>query len=119
MVVRTYAPVGKTPIRKENLTRDHLSAMSGITLDGKLYMMEQQRAFKGEDVVRFLKHLMRQIPGKLLIIWDGSPIHRGRAVKDFLASGAASGVRLEQLPGYAPDLKTPTRESGSTSSAWS
>jgi hypothetical protein len=24
-------------------------------------MTEQERAFKGEDVVRFLKHLMRQI----------------------------------------------------------
>jgi hypothetical protein len=59
-VVRTYAPVGKTPVLKENLTRDHLSAMSGITLDGKLYMIEQDRAFKGEDVVRFLKHLIRQ-----------------------------------------------------------
>jgi hypothetical protein len=33
MVVRSYAPVGKTPILKENLTRDHLSAMSGITLE--------------------------------------------------------------------------------------
>ena len=104
MVVRTYAPVGKTPILKENLTRDHLSAMSAITLDGKLFMIEQDRAFKGEDAVRFLKHLMRQIPGKLLVVWDGSPIHRGRAVKDFLAGGAASRVRLEQLPGYAPDL---------------
>ena len=105
MVVRTYAPVGKTPILKEKLTRDHLSAMSAITLDGKLYMIEQERAFKGEDAVRFLKHLMRQIPGKLLIIWDGSPIHRGQAVKDFLASGAARRRgQLEQLPGYAPDL---------------
>jgi hypothetical protein len=46
MVVRTYAPVGKTPILKENLTRDHLSAMSAITLEGKLYMTEQERAFK-------------------------------------------------------------------------
>ena len=78
MVVRTYAPVGETPILKENLTRDHLSAMSAITLEGKLYMIEQERAFKGEDVVRFLKHLMRQIPGKLLVIWDGSPIHRAK-----------------------------------------
>jgi len=104
MVVRTYAPVGKTPILREHLSRDHLSAMSGITLEGKLYMVEQERAFKGEDVVRFLKHLMRQIPGKLLVIWDGSPIHRGQAVKDFLAGGAASRVRVEQLPGYAPDL---------------
>jgi transposase len=104
MLVRTYAPVGKTPILKEKLTRDHLSAMSGITLDGKLYMIEQERAFKGEDVVRFLKHLLRQIPGKLLVVWDGSPIHRGGAVKDFLASGASSRLQLEQLPGYAPDL---------------
>ena len=45
MVVRTYAPVGKTPILKENLSRDHLSAMSAITLEGKLYMLEQERAF--------------------------------------------------------------------------
>ena len=104
MVGRTYAPIGQTPILKENLTRDHLSAMSAITLDGKLYMMDQERAFKGEDVVRFLKHLMRQIPGKLLVIWDGSPMHRGGAVKDFLSSGAARRVQLEQLPGYAPDL---------------
>jgi hypothetical protein len=49
MVVRTYAPVGKRPILEENLTRDHLSAMSAITLDGKFYMIEQERSFKGED----------------------------------------------------------------------
>ena len=60
-VVRTYAPVGKTPILHENLTRDHISAMSAITLEGKLYMIEQERSFKAEDAVRFLKHLMRQI----------------------------------------------------------
>jgi transposase len=104
MVVRTYAPVGKTPILREYLTRDHLSAMSGITLEGKLYMVEQERAFKGEDVVRFLKHLMRQITGKLLVIWDGSPIHRGQAVKDFLARGTARRLQLEQLPASAPEL---------------
>ena len=104
-VVRTYAPVGQTPILREKLTRDHLSAMSGITLKGKLLMLEQERAFKGEDVVRFLKHaLLRQIPGKLLIVWDGSSIHRSEAVKEFLKGGAAERIRLEQLPGYAPDL---------------
>ena len=103
-VVRTYAPVGHTPLLQEELSRDHLSAISAISLDGKLYMMEQERAFKAEDVVRFLKHLLRQIPGKLLLIWDGSPIHRGRAVKDYLSGGASRRLKLEQLPGYAPDL---------------
>lgn len=42
-VVRTYAPVGQTPVLREELSRDHLLAMSGITLEGKLLMMEQER----------------------------------------------------------------------------
>ena len=70
-VVRTYyAPVGQTPVLyEERLSRDHLWAMSGITLEGKLLMMEQERAFKGPaDVVRFVEHALRQIPGKLLVI---------------------------------------------------
>jgi transposase len=29
---------------------------------------------------------------------------RSKAVKDFLSSGAASRLKLEQLPGYAPEL---------------
>jgi transposase len=103
-VVRTYAPIGQTPVLHEQLSRDHLSVISGISLEGKLYMMEQERSFKSQDIVRFLRHLLRQIEGKLLVVWDGSPIHRGQAVKDFLASGASSRLQLEQLPGYAPDL---------------
>jgi transposase len=104
MVVRTYAPIGQTPVLHEELSRDHLSAISGITLEGKLLMMEQERSFKGPDVVRFLRHALRRISGKLLVIWDGSPIHRSRAVKNFLSDGAAARLQLEQLPGYAPEL---------------
>jgi hypothetical protein len=118
-VVRTYAPVGKTPILEENLTRDHLSAMSGITLEGKLYMVEQERAFKGEDAVRFLKHLMRQITGKLLVIWDGSPIHRARAVsRPFWRAGRPGGLNSSNYPATHL-ISIPTRVYGSTSSVWS
>ena len=66
--MRTYAPVGQTPISHEHLTRDHLSVISAITMEGKLLTMEQERAFKSPDVVCFLRHLLRQVPGKLLII---------------------------------------------------
>ena len=55
-------------------------------------------------MVCFLKHLWSQLGGRLLVIWDGIPIHRDQAVKAFLASGAAEQLHLEQLPGYAPDL---------------
>ena len=103
-VGRTYAPVGETPGLAVKLTHDHLSAISGITPEGDLYMMVQEQAYKSPDVVRFLEHLQRHIPGKLLILWDGSPIHRSQVIKEYLGSGAAARIHLEQLPGYAPEL---------------
>jgi transposase len=104
MVVRTYAPVGQTPILRHLLTYDHLSVISAITPQGKLYTMAQDHSIKGPDVVRFLRHLMRHIPGKLLIVWDGAPIHRSKVIKAFLANGASERLHLERLPGYAPEL---------------
>ncbi len=104
MAVRTSAPVGQTPILKVPLTRDHLWAIGGLTIDGRLIMHVQEQPFKGPDVVRFLQLLLRKIPGKLLVIWDGAPLHRSQAVKDFLTQGGARRLHLERLPGYAPEL---------------
>ncbi len=102
--VRTYAPRGQTPVLRVPLTRDHLSAISALTTSGRVLMHVQDEAFRGPGVVRFLRHLLRHIAGKLLIIWDGAPIHRCKVVKAFLAEGGAERLWLEQLPGYAPEL---------------
>jgi len=102
--VRSYAPKGVPPLLRAPLTRDHLSVISGLTLSGRLLVQVQEQAFKGPDVVRFLAHLLRQIRGKLLVLWDGAAIHRCQPVKDFLAAGAAYRLRLEHFPGYAPEL---------------
>jgi DDE superfamily endonuclease len=45
--VRTYAPVGQTPIIRAPLSRDHLAAMGGITPEGKLYLMVHRRELTG------------------------------------------------------------------------
>ncbi len=103
-MARTYAPCGETPVLRAPLTRDHLSVISGVTADGRLFAHMQEQAFSGATVVDFLRQLLRQIPGKLLVVWDGAPIHRGRAVQAFLANGAAARLQLERLPGYAPEL---------------
>ncbi len=104
MAVRTYAPQGQTPVLRVKLTRDHLSAIGAITTEGRLLMQMQDHAYTAQDVVRFLRLLLRKISGKLLVIWDGAPIHRARVIKDFLKRGAAKRLHLERLPGYAPDL---------------
>ncbi len=103
-VVKTYAPKGCTPILHPFETRDHLSAMSGITMNGDLFTMVRDDSLTGSESVTFLKHLVRYAGDRLLVIWDGSPIHRNGEVKDFLSGGAAHDIHLEPLPPYAPDL---------------
>jgi transposase len=99
--VRTWARHGQTPVLQVPLTREAIAALSA---DHRLVMQTQSAAYHSTDVVRFLHLLLRKIPGKLLLIWDGAPIHRGQPSKDFLTRGAARRIHLEQLPGYAPDL---------------
>jgi transposase len=103
-VVRTYAPVGQTPILRDWWTRDHLSASSAISPEGKLYFQAQEHAMNSADVVAFLEHLLRKVPGRMIIMWDGAPIHRRRVIKTCLANGAAQRLHLERLPAYAPEL---------------
>jgi transposase len=104
LAVRTSAPVGQTPILKVKLTHDHLSAIGALTPEGRIIMQMQDHSYKGPDVVRFLQILLREIAGKLLVIWDGASIHRCQVIKDYLAKGAAKRIHLERLPAYAPEL---------------
>jgi transposase len=102
-IVRTYAPAGRTPVIRNKQTRDHLSVMGGMTPSGKVYTLVRQRSLNGLDSIDFLLHLQRVADKRLLVIWDGSPIHRRAEVKTFLAN-TRGATWLEALPGYAPDL---------------
>ncbi len=102
--MRTYAPIGHTPILREWWTRDHLSAISALSPAGKLYFHCQDRAIDSADVLAFLEHVLREVPGRMVIIWDGAPIHRSQLIKSFLANSAAQRLQLERLPAYAPEL---------------
>ena len=103
-VVKTYGPKGQTPIVDKRLTRDHLSVMAGLTLAGKIYTLVRQESLSSSHSVVFLKHLLAQTGKRLLVVWDGSPIHRWGEVQGFLADEGAKRVQVEAMPGYAPDL---------------
>jgi hypothetical protein len=103
-LVKTYGPKGNTPVIDKWLSRDHLSVMAGFTLAGKVYTLVRPEALTSEHTVVFLEHVERHAGKRLLVIWDGSPIHRWGAVRAYLASREAKSVHVEALPGYAPDL---------------
>jgi transposase len=96
--------MGQTPILREWWTRDHLSAISASSRAGKLYVYCQDHALDSSDVVAFLEHLLREVPGRMVLIWDGSPIHRSQVIREFLAHGSAQRIHVERLPAYAPEL---------------
>jgi transposase len=102
-VVKTYAPRALTPVLRAELTRDHLSVMGGMTPAGRVYTLARQESLNSSHTVEFLTHLLTVAAGRVMVIWDGSPIHRGDLVRQFV-SQAQGKVRLEPLPGYAPDL---------------
>ena len=86
------------------LTRDHLAVISAVTEDLRLLARPWEDAIAGQRVVEFLQHSLCQVPGKVLVVWDGAPIHRCKQVKRFLADGAAQRLKVLALSGYAPDL---------------
>jgi transposase len=102
-VVKTYAPKGRTPVVQEWQTRDHLSVMGGVTDVGKVYSLIRPKSLNGLHCIAFLVHLGRLVGDRLLVIWDGSPIHRRVEVQEFVAE-AGGKIHLEPLPPYAPDL---------------
>ena len=66
-------------------------------MDGRLYTLVRDEALDSLDSVIFLQHLLPHVADKLLVIWDGSPIHKGE-VRTFLAAGGAKQIHVEQLP---------------------
>jgi transposase len=100
--VRTWAPRGQTPVIQETFGWKSLSLIAGITL-WNFYFKIYAGAIKGPQVIEFLQALLRHLPGRLLVLWDGAAIHRSALVKDFVASTEERLV-VETLPAYAPEL---------------
>ena len=55
-----------------------------------------------EQVIQFLKHLQRHVPGNIILIWDRARIHTGTATQKYIRDHRE--VHQEYLPAYAPEL---------------
>jgi len=81
---------------------DNLSAIAGVTW-WRFYFRLFPGSVRSPQVVLFLRHLLRHIPGRLLVIWDGLRQHRSRLVKDLIAERRGR-LAIDFLPAYAPEL---------------
>lgn len=97
---RTWAPRGQTPMLQYHFHWNHLSVIAGVTW-WNFYFRLHAGSVNKERIVEFLQHLMRHVPGKLLIVWDRLTAHRSRLVRDFIEAQEGH-IQVEWLPAYAP-----------------
>ena len=75
--------------------------------DGKrfrLFFRTTPDSYNTDKLIAFFRHLKRELRGrKIVLMWDGLPAHKSRAMQDYLAQ-QRSWLITERLPGYAPDL---------------
>ena len=102
-VVATWAPKGKTPTLRHLFRWEKCSIVSAITPAGKLHYRLYLSSIRSEHVVSLLNHLLRKVQGKVLLFLDNGPIHRSKAVRDFLRKNR-DRIQERWLPSYAPDL---------------
>lgn len=79
-----------------------LSAIAGVTW-WNFYFRLFPGTIRSPQVVTFLRHLLRHLPGKVLVIWDGLRAHRSRVVQAFVDTQRGR-LQVECLPAYAPEL---------------
>ncbi|MBV9117718.1 MAG: IS630 family transposase [Acetobacteraceae bacterium] len=69
--------------------------------EGQVRLWPYARA-NGEHTTDVLHRLRAEFPDSaLILVWDGAPYHRAKAVR---AEAASLGITLLPLPGYSPDL---------------
>ena len=52
----------------------------------KLSVKSFRSSLRGEQVILFLKQILRLVVGPIVLIWDNHPIHQRRLVQNFIQS---------------------------------
>jgi transposase len=108
-VRRTWAPKGETPvlIHAFNWSKMSICAALGYRWDGRrsrLFFQTREGSYNSESLMSFLTALHRELRGrKVVLVWDGLPAHKSGKMKEYLGQ-QRHWLRVERLPGYAPDL---------------
>jgi transposase len=106
-VRRTWAPRGQTPIVWHRYRHDRISAISAVTVSFRrqrlgLYFHLHRENISQAEVVLFLRYLLREIRGPIVLLWDGGGIHTGQETQAFLHRHPR--LHVESFPAYAPEL---------------
>lgn len=87
--------------------RTKISAISAVTVSPQrqrcgLYACFHYDNITHLEVAHFLRLVLRQLRGPIMLLWDGGSIHQGDAVRAVLTRHPR--LHVERFPAYAPEL---------------
>lgn len=101
-VTRTWATCGQTPILRARVKWDKVSTIGAITTTGQFLQHTHHAAIRGPQVIGFLHHLLKHVPGQITVLVDNARIHKTKALSAFVA--AQPRLLVLYLPPYSPEL---------------
>lgn len=110
-ITKTWSPKGNTPIIRHIFDREKLNVVASIdcTADGEdadVMFFMQPSSIKSQAIIDYLDALHREVPGKIVLLWDGYSPHKSKVVKEHIAK-CGDWLRVERFPTYAPELNPP------------
>lgn len=109
LVRRTWSPRGQTPILyQKTCSHKKVSVISALCIApcrsrlSLYFRLHPDVNINGDTVVAFLRCLLKELPGHIIIIWDRFQPHRSKKVQKLL--GANPQLHLDFFPPYAPEL---------------
>lgn len=107
MIRRTWAPRGRTPVLRPKMRSwKRMSAIGALAYrrDGKsnVLLRFHPGEVRAHQVLVFLRHLLRHLRGRIVLIWDGLQAHRAVLVRQWVQE--QKRLEIVRLPSYAPDL---------------
>ncbi len=100
---RSYAPRGKTPVKRSMSKRFSVNMISSVTNQGKVQFMLYSETMNADKFIEFLQQLIRSSDRKLYVIVDNLRVHHSKVVKQW-AEENKDEIALFYLPSYSPEL---------------
>jgi len=100
---RSYAPKGKTPVKKTMAKRISLNMISTITNQGKVRFMTYEGTMNAQRFIVFLKRLIKGSTKKIYLILDNLKVHHSKLVKAWVEKNTDE-IELFYLPSYSPEI---------------
>lgn len=99
----TWAPVGQTPFVKTTGIRKGYKVFGLIEFfSGRLLYQGIQDRFNSDSYQTFLKYLLSQCTGPIILIQDGAKYHTSKSTREFVEAHKERLI-VYQLPSYSPD----------------